>query len=221
MIERRQKIAIFLGIAITLLSLLASASFYLGFFHYYKYREERQNLTSLERDFPKLEARLNLAVRFYPLSLFSTELGRLRMLRGLAEVEFGLPEKSEKYLDGAREALRRSMSDNPVDYSCFWELSKVYFLYNYPLLTYADKGRLLCRQAVERHPYNEFLNLNVCLVFFEQWLLLEKEEKDWLRENLQRLGGRNPGFLDRLKNKWQQNYGQLNGLEPKLRELGF
>lgn len=215
-----KKMVILLALVGSLLVLALSISFYAGYWHYFRYQEERNNIKSLESNFPGLEVRLEKAVRCYPLPAFFVELGRLRLQRAMAEVEFGQAERSELFLDGAREALHRAVAGNPVDHSFLWELSKVYFLYNYPLLTYAEKGRLLCREALQRHPYNEFLFLNIALVFLEQWPLLEEVEKDWLRENLDRIKAADPGFLDKLKRRWQQTYKETKSLESRLAELG-
>jgi hypothetical protein len=215
------KIICVLALALCLAALTGAISFYLGYRNYYQYQMARQEIKSLEKDFLGLERRLQQAVIFYPLPLFYDQLGQLRLERALAEIEFGLPEKSEGYLDGAREALMTAITSNPVDYSAFWELGKVYFLYNYPLPTYAQKGRDFCREAIRRYPYNGFLNLNVLFVFFNQWPLLEENERDWLREKIQTLSVSNPGFLDKLKNKWRQNYKETTELEIRLKELGL
>lgn len=210
-----------LGLICGGLALAASIVFYSGFCLFIRYQEARANMRSLERDFPGLEVRIKNAIRFYPLPAWYAELGRLRLQRAMVEIEFGQPEKVEPYLDEAREALRRAVAGNPLDYSFFWELSKVYFLYNYPLLTYSDKGRLLCRESLRRHPYNEFLFLNILMVFFEQWPLLEPEEKDWLQTNLRRIMASDAGFLDKLKRRWRQNYKETRDLESRLSELGL
>lgn len=214
-----KKIVIFLALVGSLVALALSTIFYSGYWNYFRYQEERSKIRSLESNFPGLEVRLEKAVRYYPLPVFYAELGRLRLHRAMAEVEFGQAEKSESFLDGARQALQRAVAGNPVDHSFLWELSKIYFLYNYPLLTYAEKGRLLCREALRRHPYNEFLFLNITLVFLEQWPLLEGVEKDWLRENLDRIKAADPGFLDKLKRRWQQSYKETQILELRLAEL--
>ncbi|MGQ9800358.1 MAG: hypothetical protein ACUVRL_01620 [Candidatus Saccharicenans sp.] len=220
-LRTRRNLVISLGIICGGLALIASVFFYSGYFHFFRYQEARKSLRSLESDFPDLEARIKTAIKFYPLPAWYAELGRLRLQRAMVEIEFGQPEQAEPYLDGAREALQRAIAGNPLDYSFFWELSKVYFLYNYPLLTYSDRGRLFCREAVRRHPYNEFLFLNVLLVFFEQWPLLEIGEKDWLQTNLRRVMAGDPGFLDKLKRRWRQNYKETRDLESRLAELGL
>ncbi|MCX8159469.1 MAG: hypothetical protein N3G18_00870, partial [Candidatus Saccharicenans sp.] len=211
-----KRMIIFLALASSLLALAASITFYSGYWNYFRYQEDRQNIRSLESDFSRLEVRLVTALRYYPLPTFQAELGRLRLQRAMAEIEFGQVERSELFLDRASEALQRAVAGNPADHTFLWELSKVYFLYNYPLLTYAEKGRLLCREALDRHPYNEFLFLNIALVFLEQWPLLEEAEKDWLRQNLSRIMAADPGFLDKLKRRWQQNYKETQSLESRL-----
>lgn len=215
-----KRMLILLALVGSLLALVASVLFYSGYRNYFLYQEERKNIRSLESSFAGLEVRLERAVRFYPLPAFYAELGRLRLQRAMAEIEFGQAERGEPFLDAAREALQRAVAGNPVDHSFLWELSKVYFLYNYPLLTYAEKGRLLCREALSRHPYNEFLFLNIALVFMEQWPLLDGMEKDWLRQNLSRITAADPGFLDKLKRRWHQNYKETQSLESRLAELG-
>jgi len=217
--QYRKKIFGCIAMAGSFLALFASVAFYSGYRNYFRYQEDRKKIRSLESNFPVLEDRLGKAVKHYPLPIFQAELGRLHLQRAMAEIEFGQVERSEPFLDAARQDLQRAAAGNPVDYSFFWELSKVYFLYNYPLLTYAGKGRLLCREALRRHPYNEFLFLNVTLVFLEQWPLLEPGEKDWLRQNIKRIAAVDPGFLDKLKKRWQQNYKQTGSLESKLAEL--
>jgi len=215
------KVIYVLAVVVCLASLVGAISFFLGYSSYYQYQMARQEIKSLEKDFPDLERKLKQGVHFYPLPLFYEQLGRLRLERALAEIEFGIPEKSDGYLDEAREALITAIKGNPVDYPSFWELAKVYFLYNYPLPTYAQKGRDFCREAIRRYPCNEFLNLNVLFVFFSQWSLLEENERDWLRERIQNLSASNPRFLDKLKNKWRENHKEAADLEIRLKNLGL
>ncbi|MDI6845212.1 MAG: hypothetical protein QME28_03650 [Candidatus Saccharicenans sp.] len=214
-----QKIATVLAMAGGLLALTASVFLYCGYWHYYRYQEAIRNVRSLEREYPALEKRLRAVVNCYPLSVFYYELGRLHLRRAMAEVEFYQAQNSDIYLDKAREALLRAVEGNPLDHSFLWELSKVYFLYNYPIMTYAEKGRLICREALRRYPYNEFLFLNIALIFFEQWPLLEQSEKEWLAESLKRMIGADPRFIDRLRNRWRQSYRETRTLDARLAEL--
>ncbi|MGC8746496.1 MAG: hypothetical protein ACP5SQ_07715 [Candidatus Saccharicenans sp.] len=211
----------FIFLVISFLALVASLFFYLGYHYFYGYQKEMTNIKSLEHDFPRLEKKLKAAIRCYPWPAFQTELGRLYLLRAMAEIEFGRVEKSGEFLDKARAALGKSISENPLDYAPFWELSKIYFLYDYPLPIYASTGRNICREAVRRYPANEFLNLNVLFVFFEQWDLLEPAEKDWVKSRLLELKAANSGFLDQLKKKWQQNHGETTTITGRLKEIGL
>jgi tetratricopeptide (TPR) repeat protein len=218
---KKRNFKLFISLVMIFIALLASISFYIGYFFYYRYQNDLKNIRNLEKDFPRLEKQLSLAIKFYPLPSFQVELGRLYLLRAMAEIEYGQADKSNPYLDRAEAILKEAISANPLDYDSFWELSKVYFLYNYPLLTYATKGRNICRQAVKRYPANEFLNLNVLFVFFEQWELLEAGEKDWMKSRIVNLQASDSQFLEKLKRKWYENYREAATLESRLKELGL
>ncbi len=206
---------------VSLLGILISTLFYLGYHRYFAYQEARKNLRSIESDFPILERQLARATGFYPLPLFWLERGKVYLWRAMAEIEFGEPLNSLPYLDRARLALLKAIEYQPVDYEAFWELSKVYFLYNYPVPVYADKGRSLCREAVRRHPFNEFLNINVLQVFFEQWGMLDDQEKTWLKERIRILSSVDTTFLDKLKSRWKFYHRETATLEVRLEELGL
>lgn len=204
-----------------LLGIIFSTLSYYAYHQYYSYLEARRNMRSLERDFTRLESRLTRAVRVYPLPLFWLELGKVFLWRAMAEVEFGEPPGSLPFLDQARQALVKAIEGQPVDYEAFWELSKVYFLYNYPAPVYADKARKLCQEAVRRHPYDEFINLNVLMVFFEQWDLLGEAEKTWVKDRIKLLSSEEASFLDRLKARWRAYHHETRTLELRFQELGL
>jgi len=204
-----------------LLGIVLSSLFYSAYHQYYRYLETRRNLRSLERDFARLEKPLAKATRSYPLPVFWLERGKLYVLRAMAEVEFGDPVEAIPYLEQANQALIKAVQGCPVDYEAFWELSKVYFLYNYPVPVYADKGRKLCQEAIRRHPYNEFINLNVLMVFFEQWLLLDAQEKAWVKDRIKIMSGVDTAFIAKLKGKWRAYHRETKTLELRLEELGL
>jgi hypothetical protein len=206
---------------VCLAGLAVSVCSYLGHYHFSLYQSEKMKMRSLERDFEKLQGKLQRAVSWYPSPEFYLELGRLRLLRAMAEIEFGQPEKSESYLGQASEALKRAIFLRPVDYAAFWELSKVYFLMNYPLPVYADKGRELCWEAINRAPHDEFLLSRTLVVFFEQWLLLSEQEKMKIQQVIKGQEAANPGFLDRFKRKWPGGQAEKEELASRLKELGF
>jgi len=206
---------------ICLAGLTASICSYLGYHYYSVYQSEKRTMRSLERDFEQVQAQLQKAVSWYPSPEFYLELGRLRLLRAMAEIEFGQPEESEPYLSQASEVLKRAIYLRPVDYAAFWELSKVYFLMSYPLMVYADRGRELCWEAIKRAPHDEFLVSNALVVFFEQWLLLSEEEKTNIKLKIKDMEIANPGFLERFKRKWRKGHGDEKELALHLEELGF
>ena len=208
-------------IIVCLAGLTVSVSSYLGYYCYNLYQSERRTMRSLERDFEQLQAPLQKAVNWYPSPEFYLELGRLRLLRAMAEIEFGQPEESDLYLSQAAEVLKRAIYLRPVDYAAFWELSKVYFLMNYPVPVYADRGRQLGWEAIKRAPHDEFLISNALVVFFEQWLLLSEEEKTSVKQKIKDMEMANPGFLERFKKKWRTGHGDETELALYLRELGF
>ncbi|MDD8020660.1 MAG: hypothetical protein PHU81_05695 [Acidobacteriota bacterium] len=211
----------FFLLILCLAGIAASTCFYLGYYHYNLYQSEKQTMRSLERDFEQLQIKLQKAVKWYSSPDFYLELGRLRLFRAMAEIEFGQPEKNEFYLGQALEVLKQAVCLRPVDHAPFWELSKVYFLTNFPLPVYADRGRELCWEAIKRAPLDEFLATNVLVVFFEQWLLLSAEEKAKIKEKIKELEEANPGFLERFKRKWATAYGGGKELAVHLQELGF
>ncbi|MBC7364466.1 MAG: hypothetical protein H5U07_08000 [Candidatus Aminicenantes bacterium] len=208
-------------IFLCLLGIVLSSLFYFAYHQYYRYLETRKNIRSLERDFEQLRIPLARTTRFYPLPVFWLETGKLYVSRAMAEVEFGDPVKAIPYLEQANQALIRAVQGCPVDYEAFWELSKVYFLYNYPVPVYADKGRKLCQEAIRRHPYNEFINLNVLMVFFEQWPLLEAREKAWVKDRIRIMTGVDAAFIDKLKGRWWAYHRETKTLESRLGELGL
>jgi len=208
-------------VLLCLLGVILSTLFYYAYHQYYNYLEARKIIRSIERDFPELEKKLATATRFYPGPVFWLERGRLFLWRAMAEIEFAEPVNGTTYLEQANQALIKAIQGCPVDYEAFWELSKVYLLYNYPVPVYADKGRKLGQEAVCRHPFNEFTNLNVLLVFFEQWPLLDDQEKDWVKDRLKILTEADSAFVEKLKGRWRADHRETKTLETRLQELGW
>lgn len=200
--------------------ILAAAAHYLGYHHYHRYREARAAAVSIERSFPEFEGRLSKAVRFSKNPLFYKELARVYLEMALAENEFGAPERRDAYLDRAGEALREQVRRNAADAFAFFEMGKVYMLYNFPLLTYAHKGRLYFRRAVELRPADEFLNMNVLFIFLTQWDDLEEEEKRFVYRQLAMMHENNSRFIPGLERRWKQNVGDMERLREIISEMG-
>jgi len=206
------------GVAAAMLAL--AAAHYLGRHWYYEYKRERAAAESLERSFPELERNLKRAAALSKNPLFFKELGRLYLEMALGENEFGTAAGRDAFCDLAREKLENSIRANPVDGSAYFELGKVYLLYNFPLLTYAEKGRVYLRRALELKPADEFLSLNILYIFLTQWDLLAKEEKEFTGGRLNEQAAANESFMDRLRRRWGENFGTAAGLEPILRAIG-
>jgi hypothetical protein len=148
------------------------------------------------------------------------ELGRLYLEMALGENEFGTAAGRDALCDLGRESLVRSIRANPADSSAYFDIGKAYLLYNFPLLTYAEKGRVYLKRALELKPADEFLSLNILYIFLTQWDLLEEEEKEFAGGRLKEQAAANESFMDRLRRRWGENFGTAAGLEPILRAIG-
>lgn len=209
-----------IGFAVAAVLLVLAAAHYLGYHSFYEYKRARAAAESLERSFPELERHLKRAIVFSKNPRFLKELGRLYLEMALAENEFGTAAGRDAFCDLARESLARSIRANPADSSTYFEMGKVYLLYNFPLLTYAEKGRVYLKRALELKPADEFLSLNILYIFLTQWDLLEEEEKEFAGGRLRERAAANESFMDRLRRRWEENFGMAAGLEPILRAIG-
>ena len=197
---------------------VVAARAYLGYRHFYRYAALRAEATNLEGSFNALEPELKKAVRFSGNPLFYQELGRLYLEMAIAENKFGTPEKRDEYLERARESLEGLIRRNPLDAFSYYEIGKVYMLYNYPLLTYAARGREYLRKAVEMRPVDEDLNVNVIYVFLVQWDRLSAVEKTFVEERLLRNLAATENFFPRLLSLWLAEFKSLDGLKNILAE---
>lgn len=216
-VTKRGRVVI-LGLAGMLL--IMAGKEYLGYHYYYLYKSARVEAKSIEESFGRLEAALRRAVRFSRNPLFYKELARVYLEMALAENKFGAPERRDAYLDRAAEALREQVRRNPADAFAFFEMGKVYMLYNFPLLTYAHKGRLYFRRAVELRPADEFLNMNVLFIFLTQWDELEEVEKRFVSRQLAMMHENNSRFIPGLERRWKQNVGDMERLREIISEVG-
>jgi len=183
-----------------------AARAYLGYRYFYKYVSGREVATNLEGSFGALEPQLKRAVAFSHNPLFFQEAGRLYLEMGLAENKFGTPEKRDEYLERARESLEGLIRRNPLDAFGYYELGKVYMLYNYPLLTYAAKGREYLRKALEMRPVDEDLNVNVTYAYLAQWDRLSEAEKDFVYAAVARNLETDPNFFPRVLALWMSEF---------------
>jgi len=184
---------------------------YLGAHHYQAYLDAR----SVQSGLPELEGHLRRAVRFAPRYDYLEALGSLYLDAALAENQFGSEEKRDAFLDKARDVLLREIAKYPAAVYGYYNLGRVYMLYNYPLLTYATKGREYYRKALSLEPADEFINVNVLTLMLGQWGRLGAEEKADVWRRLGETLNHNEGFLRKVRGLWKQSYGNLG----RLREI--
>ena len=199
---------------------------YFGYEYFYRYTAAREQATNLKGSFGALEPQLRRAISFSGNPLFYQELGRLYLEMALAENKFGTPERRDEYLDQARESLEKLIRRNPLDPFGYYELGKVYILYNFPLLTYATKGRTYLRKAVDIRPLDKDLNVNVIHAYLAQWDKLSAAERDFVYAAVSRNLETNVHFFPRLLALWMSEYkdsgkmkaifSENNDLWPKL-----
>jgi hypothetical protein len=206
------------AIFFVLLFLIAAAD-YLSWYSFSQYKAERKASRSIEAGFPQLEAALQRAVRFSKNPAYYKELTRLYLERAMAENEFGSQVARDAVLDRAETSARKWIRQNPVDAWAYYELGKIYLLYNFPLLTYADKGRRYLRKAIELKPADEFLNQNVLYIFMTQWERLEEREREFVAAQWRSMTESSPNFERELRRRWQKNFNSSDGLDLILIKL--
>ena len=206
------------AIFFVLLFLIAAADF-LSWHSFSRYQAWRKVSRSIESGFPRLENALQRAVWFTKNPAYFKELTRLYLEMAMAENEFGTPAARDAFLDRAEASARHWIQQNPVDAWAYYELGKVYLLYNFPLLIYAEKGRLYLRKAVELKPADEFLNQNVLYIFMTQWERLEESEREFVAAQWRSMTESFPNFERELREHWQKNFDSSNGLDLILTNL--
>jgi tetratricopeptide (TPR) repeat protein len=190
---------------------------YIGFHHYNAYKNIRSEARSIQSAFPELETSLSKAVRAYKNPLFYKELGRLYLDRAQAEDKFGDPALRDAFLDKAAAAIAENIRRNPLDSWAYYDMGKIWMLYNAPLLTYADKARAYLRSALELNPSHDFLNLNVLYLFLIQWNSLTENEKAFVFSRIGRKLDEKLEFIGLLKRKWIENTHDEKSLKSILR----
>ena len=205
------------GLALAITLFVLAGRFYMGYRYYDKYRAVRKEARSIQGNFLEMENCLLKAIRFSANPAFYEELGRLNLERALAENDFGTAEKRDAYLDKSLATLGTLLRRNPGNAAACYEMGKAYLLYNYPLLTYQEKSRLLFRKTLELKPADEFFNLNIIYTFFVQWDSLQEAEKTFALKQLRRMETNDPKFLNKLGARWQEGGGSQEKLERLLR----
>jgi tetratricopeptide (TPR) repeat protein len=206
-------IAIALGLIV--LFFLAARD-YAGSYYYGKFRQTRERAKSVQSELDRLEIYLNKAVRFAPRRAYFEAKGSLYLDMALSENQFGSEGKRDEFLDKAKEVFERQISMYPASAFAYYSLGRTYMLYNFPLLTYATKGRAYFRKALLLQPSDEFLNVNILAVILSQWDLLMTEEKDDLHNRLKNALDHNEDIFYKIRDLWKKDYGSLDRIKEIL-----
>ena len=191
-------------LAAFLLLVFATREF-LGYFYYYQYRALRKTASSIEGSFPGLEKKLKRAKAFSKNPLFYKALGRIHLERALGENEFGTPEQRDAHLDFAQDYLEELIRRNPIDPFAYYEMGKVFMLYNYPLCTYLNKATVFFKKALKLKPADEFLNSNISFIYLTKWDMLSSGDRDFILKTIGLFWEKSDSFIIRLRDRWDKN----------------
>jgi hypothetical protein len=133
----------------------------------------------------------------------------------------GRDESRDLFCDRAVDAFASAVHANPIDAFTHYEMGMVFLLYNFPLMTYADRAKVHFHRALELKPADEFLNLNVLFIHLTWWDLLEDEDKAYAAALLRRMTAVDPGFPAKLEARWKQSFKTLDRLRAILAELAL
>jgi O-antigen ligase len=197
------------------LFILAGREF-MGFRSLGRYEEARAAARSVQAAFPKLERRLVEATAWSRHPRIARELGRLEVEMARAENEAGREEERDLGCDRAVGAYRAVLDRDPIDSFAHFEMGMTYLLYNYPLMTYADKAKAYFRKALELNPSDRFLNLNILYYYLTAWDGLEAGEREYAMDRLGRLRNADPSFMSQLEQRWKQEFGSTDRLAALL-----
>ncbi|MEW5900327.1 MAG: hypothetical protein AB1715_02565 [Acidobacteriota bacterium] len=79
-------------------------------------------------------------------------------------------------------------------------------LYNFPLLTYAAKGRMHLQKALELRPVDEDLNVNVVYAYLAQWDRLSGVEREFVYAVVARNLETDANFFPRVMALWRREF---------------
>jgi tetratricopeptide (TPR) repeat protein len=197
-----------------------AAAEYAGYHHFARYSATRAKVDSLKDNFAEMEKDMKTAIRLDHNPEFCGELGRLYLDRALAENGSANAEARDSFLDLAVASYAQAIKINPIDAQAHYDLGRVYMLYNFPLLTYAERGRRYFKRAVELDPSDEYMNVNVLYIYLTQWSSLGGEERDFLAGRLGDVLRYNANFIPRIRDMWKQNFGGTDKLKETLSASG-
>ena len=177
-----------------------------GFHYLGEYRRARSEARSVQSAFPRLEALLEKAVNASPRSEFRIEQAHLYTEMARVASDSGRDEEREVFCDKAVASYGRALAANPIDAFTQYEAGTVYLLYNFPIMTYADRAKTYFRAALEFKPADESINLNVIFLYFNWWTTLEDAERAYAAGLYRQAVARDPGFPAKLESRWKQSF---------------
>jgi tetratricopeptide (TPR) repeat protein len=187
-----------------------------GFRYLGLYQDARAGARSVQSAFPELDGLMAEATGWSADSGIMRERGRLEVEMARAENETGNGEGRDVHCDRAVASYGAVIARDPIDSSAQYEMGMAYLLYNYPLMTYADKAKLFFRKALELNPTDEFLNLNILYYYLTAWDGLGGDDRAYAGERLRRMRAADPAFLPQLEQRWAQQFGSLEKLKMIL-----
>jgi hypothetical protein len=203
------------GAALAVALLIVASRQFLGYFELGRYKAARESARSVQADFPELDRLVQKAADAWPNPEIDKEAGRLCVEMARAENDAGDGMARDKLCDSAVARYTEVLRMNPLDTSAEYEMGLTYLLYNYPLMTYADKAKLYFRKALELNPSDEFLNLNILYFYLTSWDGLTGEERDYALDRLRKIRAADPAFMPQLEQRWKQQFGSLDGLRGR------
>ena len=208
-----------LGAVLAVALLVFAAGDFLGFHYLGLYRDARSEARSVQSAFPELEGLLKKATGFSKNPEIGKELGRLEVEMARAEDEAGRSEERDRLCDRAVASYAAVIAASPIDSFAHYEMGMAYLLYNYPLMTYADKAKLYFRKALELNPADEFLNLNILYFYLTAWDRLSPEDREYVGGRLRRIRSADPAFMPQLEQRWKQQFGSTASLAAILADI--
>jgi hypothetical protein len=189
---------------------------FLGFHYLGLYQDARAEARSVQSDFPELEGLMREATGYSGNPELRKEMARLYVEMARAQNESGQPEKRDASCDLAVANYAAVLGRNPIDSFAQYEMGMTYLLYNYPMMTYADKAKMYFRKAIELNPADEFLNLNILYFYLTSWDGLSGEDRDYAGGRLRRIRSADPAFMPQLEERWTQQFGSTEKLNEIL-----
>jgi tetratricopeptide (TPR) repeat protein len=207
------------GAVLAVALLFVACRQFLGYYELGRYKAARESARSIQADFGTLDRLVTKAAGAWPNAGIEEEAGRLCVEMARAENEAGEAMARDKLCDEAVARYTAVLRMSPLDSSADYEMGMTYLLYNYPLMTYADKAKLYFRKALEINPSDEFLNLNILFFYLTSWQGLTGDEKDYAADRLRRLRAADAAFMPQLEQRWRKQFGSLDGLTAILPRL--